>query len=92
MGVKKQTESIDSYRKLSVAEIIFMKISSPNFLRVPKAMQCFSLKFSPNVIFGIAHFRDVILESSQNVCKTTLATRFALVTYTHCIGAILLTY
>ena len=61
-----------------------MRISSLNFVRVPKAMlwaQSHALgthtKFqleilNINVFFGIVYFREIILESLWNINETTL--------------------
>ena len=61
-------------RNLCFAEIVLvMRISSSNYVHVHKAVlwahiQNFQLKIiNINVISGIAHFREVILESSRNV-------------------------
>ena len=63
---------------LCIAEIVvLMRILSCNFVHVPKAMLwahvlSFSRKSSLYIWFsGIVNFREIILESSQNVIKTT---------------------
>ena len=51
-----------------------MRISSWNFVRVPKALGThtkFQLKILTNVIFGIVYFREIILESLRNLSETT---------------------
>ena len=52
--------------------VLLMRISSWNFVRVPKGTRSkFQLEIlSINVISGIAYFRELIFESSQNVSET----------------------
>ena len=64
------------FRNLCIAEIrLFMRISSRNVIRVPKAMlTCTNFRleiFIINVICGIAYFHEIILDSLRNVSETS---------------------